>query len=164
MMRGKAHVYKRDDINTDEILPARYMNVYEESEMGKHCMEDLDTNFVKKVTPGDFIVAGKNFGCGSSREHAIWSLRGAGVKAVFATSFARIFLRNAINNGFMVIEIPDFAEKVEDGAELEIFPTEGKLKNITTGQEFEFIPMPPFALGIMEKGGLLEYVKSVDAE
>ncbi len=100
-MKGIAHVYKKDDINTDEILPARYLNTDDEKELAKHAMEDLDKSFVKKVKKGDFVVAGENFGCGSSREHAIWALRGSGIKAVIADSFARIFFRNAINNGFL---------------------------------------------------------------
>ena len=103
---SKAHVYRRDHINTDEIIPARYLNMDEESELVKHCLEDLDPEFVKKVQPGDFIVAGENFGCGSSREHAVWAIRGAKVAAVIAGSFARIFYRNAINCGFLVVELP----------------------------------------------------------
>ena len=95
-MKGKAHVYKRNHINTDEIIPARYLNIDKEAELAKHAMEDLDKNFIKKVKKGDFIVAGENFGCGSSREHAVWALRGTGIKAVIADSFARIFFRNCV--------------------------------------------------------------------
>ena len=104
---AKAHVYKRDHINTDEIIPARYLNTDDEMELAKHCLEDLDGDFVNKVKEGDAIVAGEDFGCGSSREHAIWAIRGAGVQTVIAKSFARIFYRNAINNGFYLIESPD---------------------------------------------------------
>ena len=100
---AKAHVYKRDHINTDEIIPARYLNTDDEKELATHCLEDLDTEFVKKVQAGDVIVAGEDFGCGSSREHAIWAIRGAKVGTVIARSFARIFYRNAINNGFYLI-------------------------------------------------------------
>ena len=128
-MKGAAHVYKKDDINTDEIIPARYLTSDKEEELAQHAMEDLDTNFIKKVKKGDFIVAKENFGCGSSREHAIWALRGSGVKAVIANSFARIFYRNAINNGFLAIECKDIANKVKDNDELEIDIKSGKIKN-----------------------------------
>lgn len=101
-----AHVYKRDHINTDEIIPARYLNTDNQAELAKHCMEDIDTNFVKKVSPCDVIVAGEDFGCGSSREHAVWAIRGAKVQTVIAKSFARIFYRNAIDCGFYLIELP----------------------------------------------------------
>ena len=111
-LKGKAHVYKKDDINTDEIIPARYLNSDKEEELAKHAMEDLDTEFINKVQDGDFIVSRENFGCGSSREHAIWALRGSGVKAVIANSFARIFYRNAINNGFLAIECKNIGEKI----------------------------------------------------
>ena len=97
---AKAHVYNRDHINTDEIIPARYLNTDDQAELARHCLEDLDTGFVKKVKAGDIIVAGEDFGCGSSREHAVWAIRGAGVQTVIAKTFARIFYRNAINNGF----------------------------------------------------------------
>ena len=100
----KAHVYKKDHINTDEIIPARYLNTDDEMELAEHCMEDLDKDFVGKVNQGDCIVAGDDFGCGSSREHAVWALRGAGIRTVIAKTFARIFYRNAINNGFYLIE------------------------------------------------------------
>src|SRR5438477_4296144 len=100
-LKGVAHVYERAHINTDEIIPARYLNVHEEAELAKHAMEDIDGDFIKRVKAGDFIIAGDDFGCGSSREHAIWALRGAGIKVVVANNFARIFFRNAINNGFL---------------------------------------------------------------
>ena len=108
---GKSHVYKRDNINTDEIIPARYLNTDSEEELARHCMEDIDTEFVAKVAAGDFIVGGEDFGCGSSREHAVWAIRGAKVAAVIAGSFARIFYRNAINCGFLVVELPGIAER-----------------------------------------------------
>jgi len=117
---SKAHVYKRDHINTDEIIPARYLTTDDEAELAKHCLEDLDGDFVNKVKAGDVIVAGEDFGCGSSREHAVWAIRGAGVQTVIARTFARIFYRNAINNGFYVIELPEQIEKISDGDELEI--------------------------------------------
>ncbi len=151
----KAHVYKRDHINTDEIIPARYLNTDDEMELAKHCMEDLDGDFVNKVKEGDCIVAGEDFGCGSSREHAVWALRGAGVRTVIAKTFARIFYRNAINNGFYLIESKDAPEKINDGDELEIDFKAGLIKNKTTDKDIRFNPLPDFALEIIEAGGLL---------
>jgi len=155
---SKAHVYKRDHINTDEIIPARYLNTDNKAELAKHCMENLDPDFVKKVRQGDCIVAGKDFGCGSSREHAVWALRGAGVQTVIAKSFARIFYRNAINNGFYLIESDDAAEKISDGDELQIDFKAGLVKNKTTGNDITFNPLPDFALEIIKDGGLLEHI------
>jgi 3-isopropylmalate/(R)-2-methylmalate dehydratase small subunit len=155
---SNAHVYKRDHINTDEIIPARYLNTDEEMELAKHCLEDLDGGFVNKVQPGDVIVAGEDFGCGSSREHAVWAIRGAGVQTVIAKSFARIFYRNAINNGFYLIEAPDALEKINDGNELEIDFKAGSIKNKTTGTDISFNPLPDFALDIINDGGLLEHI------
>jgi 3-isopropylmalate/(R)-2-methylmalate dehydratase small subunit len=156
---SKAHVYKRDHINTDEIIPARYLNTDDEAELAKHCLEDLDMDFVKKVKAGDVIVAGEDFGCGSSREHAVWAIRGAGVKTVIAKSFARIFYRNAINNGFYIIESSDALDKISDGDELEIDFKNGLVKNKKTGKDISFKPLPDFALEIINAGGLLEHIK-----
>jgi 3-isopropylmalate/(R)-2-methylmalate dehydratase small subunit len=156
---SKAHVYKREHINTDEIIPARYLNTDNEAELAEHCMEDLDSDFVKKVRPGDCIVAGEDFGCGSSREHAVWALRGAGVQTVIAKSFARIFYRNAINNGFYLIESDNATEKTSDGDELQIDFKAGLVKNKTTGDDITFNPLPDFALEIINDGGLLEHIK-----
>ena len=156
---AKANVYKRDHINTDEIIPARYLNTDDEAELASHCMEDLDKGFVSKVQAGDIIVAGEDFGCGSSREHAVWAIRGAGVKSIIAKSFARIFYRNAINNGFYVIESPDGLEKINDGDELEIDYTAGLIKNKTDDVDIKFKPLPDFALEIINDGGLLEHIK-----
>ena len=158
-MRGYAHVYGRAHINTDEIIPARYLNTDDEAELANHAMEDLDSEFVKRVKPGDFIVAGDDFGCGSSREHAIWALRGAGIKAVLANTFARIFFRNAVNNGFLAIECKGISDRVSDGDELEIQLKEGVIRNRTRNEEVAFTPIADFALGIMEAGGLLDYIK-----
>ena len=155
---SKAHVYKRDHINTDEIIPARYLNTDDEQELAKHCMEDIDGEFVNKCQPGDIIVAGEDFGCGSSREHAIWAIRGAKVSTVIAKSFARIFYRNAIDNGFYIIETPD-VEQINDGDELEINLEKGLIKNVTTGKDVSFKPLPDFALEIIAAGGLLEKIK-----
>jgi len=155
----KAHVYKRDHINTDEIIPARYLNTDDRAELARHCLEDLDGDFVKKVKPGDVIVAGEDFGCGSSREHAVWAIRAAGVSTVIAKSFARIFYRNAINNGFYVVEMPEATEKISDGDELEIDFKKGLVKNKTAGVDLTFRPLPEFALEIINAGGLLQYVR-----
>jgi 3-isopropylmalate/(R)-2-methylmalate dehydratase small subunit len=153
-----AHVYKRDHINTDEIIPARYLNTDDRAELASHCMEDLDKDFVNKVNKGDVIVAGEDFGCGSSREHAVWAIHGAGVQTVIAKSFARIFYRNAINNGFYLVESPDALEKINDGDELEIDYKNGVIQNTTAGTEISFNPLPDFALDIINDGGLLEHI------
>ena len=158
-MRGYAHIYRRAHINTDEIIPARYLNTDDEAELAKHAMEDIDPEFVKKAKPGDFIVAGDDFGCGSSREHAVWALRGAGIKAVLANTFARIFFRNAVNNGFLAIECKGIADRVSDGDELEIHIKEGIVRNFSKREEYNSTPIADFALGIMEAGGLLEYIR-----
>ncbi len=155
---AKAHVYNRDHINTDEIIPARYLNTDDERELARHCMEDLDKEFVKKVRPGDVIVAGEDFGCGSSREHAVWAIRGAKVQTVIAKSFARIFYRNAINCGFYLIESPDALEKINDGDEVEVDFKTGLIKNRTAGINVSFSPLPDFALEIIKDGGLLQHI------
>jgi 3-isopropylmalate/(R)-2-methylmalate dehydratase small subunit len=155
---AKARVYKRDHINTDEIIPARYLTTDDKAELAKHCLEDLDADFVNKVKPGDVIVAGSDFGCGSSREHAVWAIRGAGVQTVIAKSFARIFYRNAINNGFYIIESPEALEKIKNGDELEIDFKASLIKNKTTGIDIKFAPLPDFALEIINNGGLLNHI------
>ncbi|MFH1009568.1 MAG: 3-isopropylmalate dehydratase small subunit [Candidatus Latescibacterota bacterium] len=159
-MKGYAHVYPRAHINTDEIIPARYLNTDDEAELSRHAMEDLDEGFVANVKPGDFIVAGDDFGCGSSREHAIWALRGAGITAVLANTFARIFFRNAINNGFLAIECRGISDRVSTGDALEIDLEKGLVLNRTRNEEMLFAPIADFALGIREAGGLLEYIKA----
>jgi 3-isopropylmalate/(R)-2-methylmalate dehydratase small subunit len=156
---AKAHTYKRDHINTDEIIPARYLNTDNVAELAQHCMEDLDTKFVKKCRPGDCIVAGDDFGCGSSREHAVWALQGAKVGAIIAKSFARIFYRNCINCGFYPIELAGASEKIKDGDEIEIDYKKGVINNKTQKKEIEFKPLPDFALAIINDGGLLEHIK-----
>lgn len=155
---AKALVYKRDHINTDEIIPARYLNSDKEEELAQHCLEDLDVDFVKKVEPGDVVVAGHDFGCGSSREHAVWAIRGAKVQTVIAGSFARIFYRNAINCGFYLIESEDAVEKIKDGDEIEIDYDAGVVKDKTTGEEISFLPLPDFAQEIVKAGGLLNKI------
>ena len=154
-----AHVYRRDHINTDEIIPARYLNTDDEAELASHCLEDLDKDFVNKVKEGDVIVAGENFGCGSSREHAVWAIRGVKVQTVIAKTFARIFYRNAINNGFYIIESPEALDKINDGDEVEIDYKNGLIKNKTADVDIKFKPLPDFALEIINDGGLLEHIK-----
>ena len=155
---AKAHIYNRDHINTDEIIPARYLNTDDQAELARHCLEDLDKDFVNKVQEGDVIVAGEDFGCGSSREHAVWAIRGVKVQTVIAKSFARIFYRNAINNGFYIIESPGALEKINDGDEVEIDYKNGLIKNKTADIDISFKPLPDFALEIINDGGLLEHI------
>jgi len=159
---SKAWVYKRDHINTDEIIPARYLNTDDEKELARHCMEDLDAGFMKKAGKGDVVVAGDDFGCGSSREHAVWAIRGAGVATVIARTFARIFYRNAINCGFYLIESKDAVERIGDGDEVQIDYDKGIIEDKTNGQRIEFKPLPDFALEIIRDGGLLEHIKKRD--
>ncbi len=154
----KAHVYKRKHINTDEIIPARYLTMDKEAELAKYAMEDIDTEFVNKVEAGDVIIAGENFGCGSSREHAVWALRGAGVKAVIADSFARIFYRNCINNGFLAIECQGVSELIESGSEVKIDLKNGLLSDLKSRKEYHFAPLPDFAQEMLDAGGLLNLI------
>ena len=155
---GKAHTYKRAHINTDEIIPARYLNSDDEKELATHAMEDIDTSFVDNVREGDFIVSSADFGCGSSREHAIWALRGAGVRAVIADSFARIFYRNCINNGFVPIELAGASEKIDTGDALTLDLDNGTIENTTKNETYEFIPFPEFVMEMIECGGLLNKI------
>ena len=154
----KAHVYKRKHINTDEIIPARYLTMDKEAELAKYAMEDIDTEFVNKVEAGDVIIAGENFGCGSSREHAVWALRGAGVKAVIADSFARIFYRNCINNGLLAIECQGVSELIESGSEVKIDLKNGLLTDLKNRKEYHFAPLPDFAQEMLDAGGLLNLI------
>jgi 3-isopropylmalate/(R)-2-methylmalate dehydratase small subunit len=156
---AKAHVYKRDHVNTDEIIPARYLNTDDAAELALHCLEDLDPDFVSTCHPGDVVVAGADFGCGSSREHAVWAIQGARVGAVIAHSFARIFYRNCINCGFYPIELVDAVNKIHDGDDLDIDYRGGIITNQTQGTEIGFNPLPDFALDIINDGGLLEHIK-----
>jgi 3-isopropylmalate/(R)-2-methylmalate dehydratase small subunit len=155
---ARAHVYKRDHVNTDEIIPARYLNTDAEAELAKHCLEDLDKDFVRKAKPGDVIVAGDDFGCGSSREHAVWAIRGAKVQTVIARSFARIFYRNAINCGFYLIESAEAVDQIADGDEVEIDYDAGVIRDKTNGKTIQFMPLPDFALEIIRDGGLLDHI------
>ena len=154
-----AHTYKRDHINTDEIIPARYLNTDNEAELATHCLEDLDADFIKNTKSGDIVVAGDDFGCGSSREHAVWAIRGAKVGTVIAKTFARIFYRNAIDCGFYLIESADALDNINDGDNIEIDYDNGVIKNITSGKDITFNPLPDFAVEIIKDGGLLEHIK-----
>lgn len=154
---GKAFKFK-NNIDTDLIIPARYLNTHDPAELAKHVMEDADTDFSKKVKRGDFIVAGENFGCGSSREHAPIAIKAAGVAAVIAKSFARIFFRNAINIGLPIIEIKE-TDKINDGDNIEVDLEKGLVKDTSTGKTYKAEPFPPFMKKIIEKGGLINYVK-----
>lgn len=156
----KGTVYKYGaDVNTDAIIPARYLNVSEPGELAQHCMEDIDVDFVKKVKPGDIIVATTNFGCGSSREHAPIAIKAAGVSCLIAASFARIFFRNAINIGLPLLESPEAVTATQNGDRLEVDLSTGLIKNLTRGKEFRAAPYPEFMAGIIEAGGLIEYTR-----
>ena len=156
---GRAWKYG-DGVDTDVIIPARYLTTTDESELAKHALEDLDGAFASKVSPGDVLVAGANFGCGSSREHAPIALRGAGVAAVVASSFARIFFRNAINTGLPVLTCPEGVDATDPGDEIEVDVQAGVVRNLTKNRTFEAEPLPDFILDIVERGGLVEWVKS----
>jgi len=158
MLKGKVHKYGAD-VNTDVIIPARYLNVSEPAELAKHCMEDIDKNFVKKVKPGDIIVATTNFGCGSSREHAPLAIKAAGVSCVIAKTFARIFFRNAINIGLPLLECEEAVDNTEAGDILEVDLARGRIKNLTRGMAFTAKPYPDFMAGLIAAGGLIEYTK-----
>ena len=157
-MKGKAWKFG-NDIDTDIIVPGRYLIYTDEETLAGHCMEGLDENFSDKCSKGDFIVAGKNFGCGSSREHAPIALKGVGVSAVIAESFARIFYRNATNVGVPLLEAPGITEFIQDGDEIEVDMEKGTI-TASDGKEIEFKKLPPFMLEILNQGGLIEYLKN----
>ncbi len=158
ILKGKVHKYGAN-VDTDAIIPARYLNISEAAELAQHCMEDVDAEFLKKVRPGDIIVADTNFGCGSSREHAPVALKAAGISCVIARSFARIFFRNAINIGLPLLESPEAVDGTEAGDILEVDLAEGQIKNVTRGKAFVSKPYPEFMMGIINAGGLVEYTK-----
>ncbi len=152
--RGTAHRYGRD-VDTDVIIPARYLNTSDPAELAKHCLEDLDATFVERVSPGDIIVAEENFGCGSSREHAPIAIKAAGVDAVIAKSFARIFYRNAINTGLAILECPEAVDAIKAGDAVSVDTETGAITDETTGAMFQAQPFPPFIAEIIEAGGLV---------
>ena len=160
-MQAKGTVFKYgDNVDTDVIIPARYLNSSDPAELATHCMEDIDKDFVKNVKKGDIIVANKNFGCGSSREHAPIAIKAAGVSCVIAESFARIFYRNAINIGLPIITSPEAAAEINAGDELEVDVENGVIKNLTQGKEYQGETFPPFIQEIITAGNLLNYVKA----
>ncbi|MDR1696349.1 MAG: 3-isopropylmalate dehydratase small subunit [Endomicrobium sp.] len=158
ILKGAVHKYG-SNVNTDEIIPARYLNTTEPSVLAKYCMEDIDKNFIKKVKKGDIIVAENNFGCGSSREHAPIAIKAAGVSAVIANSFARIFFRNSINIGLPILESPEAVIAIKNGDKVEINLNKGIIKNLTRKEEYKSQPFPEFMQKIIKTGGLLGYIK-----
>lgn len=156
--KGKVHKYG-DNVDTDVIIPARYLNTSVPSELAEHCMEDIDKSFVENVKPGDIMVAHNNFGCGSSREHAPIAIKAAGISCVIAATFARIFYRNAINIGLPIMECREAAEKIENGDEVEVDFDSGVITNVTKGESYQAEPFPEFIKDIINKGGLLNSLK-----
>jgi 3-isopropylmalate/(R)-2-methylmalate dehydratase small subunit len=158
ILKGKVYKYG-SNVNTDEIIPARYLNTTDPAVLAKYCMEDIDKDFAKNVKKGDIIVAGNNFGCGSSREHAPIAIKAAGVSAVIANSFARIFFRNSINTGLPILESPKAVEAIDNGDTVEINLNQGIIKNITKNETYQSQPFPEFMREIIKSGGLLEHIK-----
>ena len=157
MLQGKTWKFG-SDVDTDAIIPARYLNTSDPAELARHCMEDADAAFAAKVQPGEIIVAGKNFGCGSSREHAPIAIKAAGVSCVIAKTFARIFYRNAFNIGLLIFEAPEAAEAINAGDVVTVDPDTGLITNQTTGKTYQATPVPPFMQEIVNAGGLINYV------
>ena len=149
----------RDNIDTDVIIAARYLNTSDEKFLASHVMEDIDPNFVKKISIGDVIVAGENFGCGSSREHAPIAIKSAGICAVIAKSFARIFYRNSFNMGLLILECNE-TDEINEGDELKIDVNQGTISNLTQNKTYKFQPIPPFMQELIKSGGLIEYAKT----
>ena len=159
-MKAQGTVYKGgDNIATDVIIPARYLNTQDAKELASHCMEDIDKSFVTKVKQGDIMVGGENFGCGSSREHAPLAIKSAGIDCVIAKSFARIFYRNAINIGLPILECPAASEAIADGDTVAIDFDTGVITDVTTGATFQAEPFPPFIQNIIAKGGLMASIR-----
>ena len=160
-MQAKGRVFKYgDNVDTDVIIPARYLNSFDPQELASHAMADIDPDFVKKVQPGDLIVANKNFGCGSSREHAPLCLKTAGVSCVIAETFARIFYRNAINIGFPILECAEAAEGIQAGDTVSVDFSTSVITDETTGKTYQAAPLPAFVQGIVDNGGLLKSLKA----
>lgn len=159
IVSGNVHKYG-DNVDTDVIIPARYLNVSDAKQLAAHCMEDIDADFVNKVKEGDLMVANKNFGCGSSREHAPLAIKTSGIKLIIAESFARIFYRNAINIGLPIMECEAAAKEINAGDAVEADLTTGVITNKTTGKTYQAAGFPPFIQGIVDAGGLVNYVKT----
>lgn len=157
---GKTWKYG-DNVDTDVIIPARYLNTPDAKELAKHCMEDIDTSFASKVQEGEIMIAGKNFGCGSSREHAPLAIKTCGIACVIAASFARIFYRNALNIALPILECPEAAEAIKAGEEVEVDFDTGKIIDKTSGATFEAEPFPPFMQDLIKAGGLASYMKGL---
>ena len=157
-LKGKVHKYGAD-VNTDVIIPARYLSVSDPAELARHCMEDIDEDFINSVEPGDIIMATTNFGCGSSREHAPLAIKTAGVSCIIARSFARIFFRNAINIGLPLLECGEAVDNTEAGDLLEVDLSRGEIKNLTSGTTFTAEPYPDFMSEIISAGGLIEHTR-----
>lgn len=157
-LSGKVHKYG-DNVDTDVIIPARYLNTSDPAELALHCMEDIDADFAKKARPGDIIVAGENFGCGSSREHAPIAIKAAGISCVIAKTFARIFYRNAINIGLPILQCPEAADAINAGDEIEIDTSSGEITNLTSGKSFRAMPFPEFMQRLIAAGGLIAYTR-----
>jgi 3-isopropylmalate/(R)-2-methylmalate dehydratase small subunit len=157
-LKGKVHKYGAD-VDTDVIIPARYLNISDPAELAKHCMEDIDKEFLKRVKPGDIMMATTNFGCGSSREHAPLAIKAAGISCIIAKSFARIFFRNAINIGLPLLECNEAVDKTKAGDVLEVDLPSGRIKNLTNGMTFTAKPYPDFMAELISAGGLIEYTK-----
>ena len=158
MNRGRVWKYG-DHVDTDVIIPARYLSTSEPAELAKHCMEDIDDSFRNQVQAGDIMVAGRNFGCGSSREHAPAAIQACGISCVIAHSFARIFFRNAINIGLPLLEVGDMVEELRQGDKLKLHLDEGRIENLTTGVVIEAASLPAFVAEIAQAGGLIAYVR-----
>ncbi len=162
-MNAKGTVFRYgDNVDTDVIIPARYLNTSDGKELASHCMEDIDVNFVKEVKEGDIIVADKNFGCGSSREHAPLAIKEAGVSCVIARTFARIFYRNALNIGLPILECEAAADGIEKGDTVEINFDTGIITNVTKGEEYQAQPFPPFMQDLIAQGGLVNKIKNAN--
>ena len=160
-MQAQGHVFKYgDNVDTDVIIPARYLNSSDPADLATHCMEDIDKEFVSRVQPGDIIVANKNFGCGSSREHAPIAIKASGVSCVIAETFARIFYRNAINIGLPILECPEAAREIEAGDEVRIDFDTGIVENLTKGTSYKGQAFPPFMQKIISAGGLVKYINA----
>lgn len=159
MIKGTVHKYG-SNVDTDVIIPARYLNTTDPDELASHCMEDIDAGFVKSVRPGDIIVAEDNFGCGSSREHAPIAIKASGVACVIANTFARIFYRNSLNTGLPILECPEAVAGISNGDAVEVDLASGAITNVTTGKTYQAKPFPPFMQKLIEAGGLVNYTRS----
>jgi 3-isopropylmalate dehydratase small subunit len=158
IFKGRAFRFG-NDVDTDAIIPARYLSTSDPNELKKHCMEDADPEFPNKVRPGDIIVAGKNFGCGSSREHAPIAIRASGVSCVIASSFARIFFRNSFNMGLPIFESEEASGAIAEGSTVEVDADTGLIRDLTTGRQFQARPIPEFMQQLIEDGGLIEHIR-----